>query len=152
MFLKKVLNQPNLVGTMLIALMVCAGFVYAFAFDCFNVETTTQGEVEAWLAAAGGGGSGGAVCTCGNAHCSTEVYDAIKDKNVLKHGCKSDNACNGQTKTFPCKLNQGCRKKTGGASHNCVKKCGYSKPINNKPGYIDICKKSPKKPCNGKCK
>ena len=59
MFLKKVLNQPNLVGTMLIALMVCGGFVYAFAFDGFNVETATGGEVEAWLAQAGGGNSGG---------------------------------------------------------------------------------------------
>ena len=59
MFLKKVLNQPNLVGTVLIALMVCSGFVYAFAFDGFNVETATGGEVEAWLAQAGGGSSGG---------------------------------------------------------------------------------------------
>ena len=65
MFLNKVLNQPNLVGTMLIALMVCSGFVYAFAFDGFNVETATQGDVEAWLTAAGGGGSGGpSKCDC----------------------------------------------------------------------------------------
>ena len=64
MFLKKVLNQPNLVGTMLIALMVCSGFVYAFAFDGFNVETATQGDVEAWLAAAGGGGSGEGLSKC----------------------------------------------------------------------------------------
>ena len=59
MFLKKVLNQPNLVGSMLITLMVCGGFVYAVGFDGFNVQTATGGEVEAWLAAAGGGSSGG---------------------------------------------------------------------------------------------
>ena len=59
MFLKKALNQPNLVGTVMIALMVCGGFVYAFAFDGFNVETATQGDVEAWLAVAEGGSSGG---------------------------------------------------------------------------------------------
>ncbi len=59
MFLKKVLNQPNLVGTILITLMVCGGFVYAVGFDGFNVQTATDGEVEAWLAAAGGGSSGG---------------------------------------------------------------------------------------------
>ena len=64
MFLKKVLNQPNLVGLMLIALMICGGLVYTFAFDGFNVQTVTNSEVEAWLAAAGGssgssGGSGG---------------------------------------------------------------------------------------------
>ena len=66
MYLKKVLNQPNLVGTMLITLMVCSGFVYAFAFDGFNVETAIGGEVEAWLAAAGGGSSGSedVVCDC----------------------------------------------------------------------------------------
>ncbi len=50
MFLKKVLNQPQVVGTVMIALMVCAGFVYAFAFDGFNVETATGGEVESWFA------------------------------------------------------------------------------------------------------
>ena len=49
MYLKKVLNQPNLVGTVMIALMVCAGFVYAFAFDGFNIETVTGGEVEKWI-------------------------------------------------------------------------------------------------------
>jgi len=64
MFFKKFLNQPNLVGTVLIALMVCSGFVYAFAFDGFNVETATGGEVEAWLVDAGGGGSGEDTITC----------------------------------------------------------------------------------------
>ena len=54
MFLKKVLNQPNLVGSMLIALMVCCGFVYTFAFDGFNVRTVTDSEVEAWLGKASG--------------------------------------------------------------------------------------------------
>jgi len=39
MYLNKVLNQPNLVGSVLLVLMVCSGFVYAFAFDGFNVET-----------------------------------------------------------------------------------------------------------------
>ena len=57
MFLKKVLNQPNLVGSMLIALMICGGFVYAVGFDGFSVETATSGEVEAWLEAASGSGS-----------------------------------------------------------------------------------------------
>ena len=47
MSLKKVLNQPNLVGTMLITLMVCGGFVYGVAFGGFNVETATGDEVGA---------------------------------------------------------------------------------------------------------
>ena len=36
--LKIVLNQPKLVGTVLIVLMVCSDFVYAFAFEEFNYE------------------------------------------------------------------------------------------------------------------
>ena len=88
MFLKKVLNQPNLVGTVMIALMVCSGFVYAFAFDGFNVETATGGEVEAWLAAAGGGGSGDddpKPCECLS---SFMVYDGCSTDL-----CESDGAC-----------------------------------------------------------
>ncbi len=59
MFFKKFLNQPNVIGSVLIVLMICSGLVYTFAFNGFNVETATGGEVEAWLAAAGGGSSGG---------------------------------------------------------------------------------------------
>ena len=59
MFFKKFLNQPNVIGSVLIALMICSGFVYTFAFNGFNVETATGGEVDVWLAAAGGGSSGG---------------------------------------------------------------------------------------------
>ena len=59
MFLKRVLNQPNLVGLMLITLMICGGLVYTFASDGFNVQTVTDSEVEAWLAAGGDGSSGG---------------------------------------------------------------------------------------------
>ena len=50
MYLKKFLAQPNIVGSVLIALLICGVFVYAFAFDGFNIETATGGEVEAWLA------------------------------------------------------------------------------------------------------
>ena len=46
MYLKKVLNQPNVVGIVMIALLFCAGFVYAFAFDGFNIEIVPSAEVE----------------------------------------------------------------------------------------------------------
>ena len=62
MFLKKVLNQPNLAGTVMIALLVSAGFVYAFAFDGFNIETVTGGEVDAWLAQKGGSSASNYTC------------------------------------------------------------------------------------------
>ena len=128
MFLKRVLNQPNLVGTMLIALMVCAGFVYAFAFDGFNVETATGSEVEAWLAQAGASnsspsytcssykckGSGNAAhqysgCPArkGIANCTNCAYV----KNYCKTGCK-----HGHSK---CATKYGCpqaNKKYGGCS------------------------------------
>ena len=132
----------------MIVLMVCSGFVYAFAFDGFNIENVTGGEVDAWLAQEGGE----AVCTCGNTDCSAEVsvWEDGEEKKVTKHGCKSDNACGGQTKTYPCKLNQGCRTDKGYASHSCVAKCGRQAPDDQPPGYINICKKSPKKPCKGK--
>ena len=89
MFLKKVLNQPNLVGTVMIVLMVCSGFVYAFAFDGFNVETATGGEVEAWLAEAGGGGSGeDEGCTCGYDKCPGEGCS-----DCTTFSCKSEIGC-----------------------------------------------------------
>ncbi len=107
MFFKKFLNQPNLVGTVLIALMVCSGFVYAFAFDGFNVETVTGGEVEEWLAAAGGGGSGGGdpdpvLCDCLSSYmvyegCSTDLCESDgacgDDKAVCSDNCAHENSC-----------------------------------------------------------
>ncbi len=82
--MKNVLNQPNLVGAMMIALLVGAGFVYAFAFDGFNVETVSGAEVEAWVAATGGGNNDyddPDPCDCMSAHmndaddCSTDLCD-----------------------------------------------------------------------------
>ena len=100
MFLKKVLNQPNLVGTMLITLMVCAGFVYAFAFDGFNVEVVTGGEVEAWLAAASGGGSGNS-CSCGFAKCPALKGNSCSNCTNITSKCKSQCTIGGGTCSCP---------------------------------------------------
>ena len=89
MFFKKFLNQPNLVGTVLIALMVFSGFVYAFAFDGFNVETATGGEVEAWLAAAGGGGSGSDSCSCGFTYCPANNGNTCSNCTSITSFCKT---------------------------------------------------------------
>ena len=59
MYLKKFLAQPNVVGTVLIAFLVGTGFVYAFAFDGFNVQTATDGDVDVWVAMASSGNCGG---------------------------------------------------------------------------------------------
>ena len=107
MFLKKVLNQPNLVGTVMIALLFCAGFVYAFAFDGFNVETTTGGEVEAWLAAADGGSSGQSgkkACKCSyksvnRCKCKSSKSDKDPCNGAWAHGCQDKCAKNNRCQT-----------------------------------------------------
>ena len=161
MFLKKVLNQPNLVGTVMIVLLFGAGFVYAFAFDGFNVETATGGEVEAWLAAAGGGGSGTpGDCNCGNAFCHVRDHDFVAeflgDFEGVKKGCKSkktdgSNPCGDQKRTWPCKLKNGCRTSES-MTHQCGDQ-GCPKLANpgDPPRVIDVCDKSPLNSCSGKC-
>jgi hypothetical protein len=111
MYLKKVLNQPNLVGTVMIALMVCSGFVYAFAFDGFNVETATGGEVEEWLEHASGGASGGGFkCTCGRARCPIQTCSGCGQYNCKSFcGQCSCNICTSATGKACQRLNNVCR-------------------------------------------
>ncbi len=111
MYLKKVLNQPNLVGTVMIALLFGAGFVYAFAFDGFNVQTATGGEVETWLEQAGGVAYGGP-CNCGRTGCPT-----LSCFGCGKYDCKSScgqckcNICTSATSEKSCpRLNGVCTK------------------------------------------
>ena len=117
MYLKKVLNQPNLVGAVMIALLFGAGLVYAFAFDGFNVETVTGGEVETWLAQAGDA----APCNCKNNHCECGNQRA-----------SGNNPCGNQTITWPCPSSSSkcrqkhkpicpCREKSSKVIHVCAK-------------------------------
>ena len=72
MFLKKFLKQPNGVGSVLIALLFCAGVLFAFGFNGFNMGTTTDGDAEALLHMSMSGNCGGGgddddddfVCEC----------------------------------------------------------------------------------------
>ena len=123
MYLKKVLNQPNLVGTMLIALMVCAGFVYAFAFDGFNIETVPGGEVEAWLAQANGGGSGGDPdpCDCGYTSCPTTKCRK-KCGNPVRHLCSRKTCKTGKARRpHKCVNSGGCTWSPKGSPSYCSK-------------------------------
>ena len=120
MFLKKVLNQPNIVGTVMIALLLGAGFVYAFAFDGFNVETVPGGKVEAWLAQA---------YAC-NYDCSYELCPA-KEKNTGNcNNCSKKKFCKSCYKTHKCKDSGGCPylvNASGGCSnYSSQKKCPKS--------------------------
>ena len=117
MFLKRVLNQPNLVGSMLIALMVCAGFVYAVGFDGFNVETATGGEVEAWLEAASSGGSGNSY-TCDNSTC----------KGATDTGANAWAGCPARRKTNKSNCTGCSKNKTACDRKGCTQSGGKGKP------------------------
>ncbi len=121
MYLKKVLNQPNVVGTVMIALLLGAGLVYAFAFDGFNVETATEGEVEAWLEKASGKENYNKNCTnnacvsswagctgsednqCTN--CTDQIHNCAMKKGKSKCG-HSHSGCGASSKP-KCPFNSG---------------------------------------------
>lgn len=62
MYLKKFLNQPNAVGSVLIALLFSAGVLFAFGFGGFTVQTED-------LIIVSSATCGGDSCTCGYANC-----------------------------------------------------------------------------------
>ena len=91
MFLKKFLSQPNVVGSVLIALLICAGIVYAFGFNGFNVQTATNGNVDAWLAQTASEGCGG-TDDCGSKCTVDGKADKCQGSNCTysgKRGCKN---------------------------------------------------------------
>ena len=155
MYLKKVLNQPNLVGTVLIALMVCSGFVYAFAFDGFNVETVTGGEVEAWLAKAGASSSSSPSYTCNNDDC--KATNGNKDEmwaNCPARKKKNKENCTGCSKiTSYCSTNPMCDKSHHGKCRDkagcpyAPQRGGCSNAKNSKTGKTQTT--CPKKKCKG---
>lgn len=138
MFLKKVLNQPNLAGTVMIVLLVSAGFVYAFAFDGFNIETVTDGEVDAWLAQEGVGNSGSNY-TCNSNDCNEKNWS-----NCPARGSGATGNCTGCTYTSkycsnsctrshtkcPCPVS-GCSKYNGGQT-SCPSSGSKKCPERNK--------------------
>lgn len=135
MFLKKVLNQPIVVGTVMIVLLFGAGFVYAFAFDGFNVETVPGSEVEAWIAEIGGVSSGG--YTCGSTKCAGDGNAAHQFSECPARGGIAD--CTGCSKvTNYCKT--GCSKghtkchESKGCPHANSMNGGCSNARNSKTG------------------
>ena len=133
MFLKKVLNQPNIVGTVMIALLLGAGFVYAFAFDGFNVETVPGSEVDALLAQEGGGNYGGYdpdPCDCMSAYmtydgCSSDV-------------CESDEDCDGKAS-----CSDDCAQKDNGGCSTCAIHPGFEEDSLHCENEGDLCGDNP---------
>ena len=95
MYLKKFLNQPNVVGTLLIALLFGGGVVFAFGFDGFNVQSVGEDDVESLLLMTASGCCGGNKdCDClGVTGCGCETYHACGD-NTSEDVCKDDCKCN----------------------------------------------------------
>ena len=158
MYLKKVLNQPNLVGTVMIALLFSAGLVYAFAFDGFNVETVTGGEVEAWLAQAGDDNSGEEPdeepCDCGFQSCPGGETCGMKTRNskgkwIWPCGSKNNNFMWYPCKDSGCPRNHACTVMKNGVATKCPK----NDPNNTgRPQRTKVCKSSGlTQTCTGKC-
>ena len=105
----------------MIALLLGAGFVYAFAFDGFHIETVPSAEVETWLAQA---------YAC-NYDCSYELCPA-KEKNTGNcNNCSKKKFCKSCYTTHKCKDSGGCPyivNASGGCSNyssqrKCPKSC-----------------------------
>ena len=153
MYLEKVLNHPNVVGIVMIALLFCAGFVYAFAFDGFQVETVSSAEVEAWLAQAGGGDYGGddpepPDCDCSNnkelSECSCESQVFKRTKTDKQGSWK--NPCNG-TILWPCPRSNECRNSHSGSGNS---DCSCDPHPSGGRGLWSVCKATGKEQCDGK--
>jgi len=131
----RVLNQPNLVGTVLITVLFCAGFVYAVAFDGFNIETVTGGDVDAWLAAASSGGSGTKTKDCDNSSCNPIIggFAGCPGNGCTDCEKKTPNLCDTNCKQG----HQGCGN-TGSCPYN-AKGSGYCS--NGQAGCPDSCNK-----------
>ena len=122
---------------MLIALMVCAGFVYAFAFDGFNVETATGGEVEAWLAAAGAGGRSGSqpyACKC--KHASTGFCDCKSQTKPNKKECDDNEVRGCQPK---CRVSARCKNVGKCKEYVCSKSKFAGNRCTRHPAPKDYC-------------
>ena len=118
MYFEKVLNHPNVVGLVMIALLFCAGFVYAFAFDGFHVETVSSAEVDAWLAAASG------VSNSGNPQ-TYRCKCSYRSKGLCD--CKSSTKPNNK----PCggKKADGCQSSCRQDNHGCTNQGGCIREV-----------------------
>ncbi len=153
MFLKKVLNQPNVVGTVMIALLFGAGFVYAFAFDGFNIKTVPGSEVDAWLAQEGGDDA--PPCDCVWQSCPGGVDCGVKTRNSQGKwrwpcGSKNQNYMWYPCKESGCPRDHTCTKMKKGVATGCPKNDpnGTGRPqrtkVCNNSGLEQTCTRSKK--------
>lgn len=98
MYLQKFLNQPNVAGGVLVALLFGAGVVFAFGFGGFDVQSIGEDDVNSLLLMTASG------CCGGDQDC-----DCL---GVTGCGCPTYHACGNQTSTDVCK--DGCTCNAGG--------------------------------------
>ena len=116
MYLKKFLNQPNAVGSVLIALLFSAGILFAFGFGGFNVQSVGEDGVNSLFQMAASECCGGDKdCDCiGSTGCGCATYHACGNKtssDVCKDGCNCNAdggmCCNG----IRCESDSKCKDK-----------------------------------------
>ena len=105
MYLKKFLSQPNIVGSLLIALLFSAGVVFAFGFDGFNVQTASEDNLESLLLSTASGCCGYVPpCMCSASFEDNSTCDCPTDTTggrcVGTVGCASD--CTASTNCSTC--------------------------------------------------
>lgn len=104
MYLKKFLNQPNGVGTLLIVLLFGAGVIFTFGFNGFNIGTIADGNAEALLHLSMSGNCGDDDDDDGD---DEDEFDCkcITDSNGNKvscNACEEDNKCSGSKTPSSC--------------------------------------------------
>lgn len=137
MYLKKFLHQPNVVGSVLIALLICSGAVFAIGFDGFNVQAVAENSysdgIETLLRLSGSGccsdysgcgclggdSSASNTCTCTHSLDPGETCSDVKN-------CPNDNSnCSRPTADCISKSDGNCNVwcATGNGSAPCSGKC-----------------------------
>lgn len=131
MFLKKFLNQPNLIGTLFIALLIGSGVVFAFGFDGFNVQAIAKSGcgdgIDTLLRLSESGNCGDDTCNCtggrGTLTCDSSCDSSQTKCNVIDEcitGCS--NCDEGKAFGKPCKDGVHCENMDGRSS-TCVEVC-----------------------------
>ena len=100
MYLKKFLNQPNVLGSVLIALLFSAGVIFTFGFNGFNIETIAEGDAEALLRMSMSGCCGGDDGDDDDFDCKCLTDEA--GNKVSCDICEEGNKCSGSQTPSDC--------------------------------------------------
>ena len=98
MYLKKFLNQPNAVGSVLIALLFSAGVLFAFGFNGFNVQNVAdENGTDIFTAISSKVCGSDLDCSCGAGGCDVKN---CRPEDCTPRTCPS--GCREPGETCPC--------------------------------------------------